>query len=100
LEWKPAYPPVVGIGDDFGEDLLEEGECYGIIPGMNISVPDLGAVGDLVGWDGAEISWDAFGYCVTWVNLPAISILGLAISVDWFLLPAVAWLLNKLVEMS
>jgi hypothetical protein len=37
---------------------------------------------------------------VTWVNIPDISILGLSISADWFLLPAVAWLLNKLVEMS
>jgi hypothetical protein len=34
--------------------------------------------GDLVGWDGAEISWDAFGYCVTWPT--CLAILGLAIT--------------------
>lgn len=99
-DWKPSYPPAVDIGDVGGDDFLEPGECYEVIPGMNIQIPDLGAVGDLVGWEGAEVSWDAFGYCVTWVNLPALSIVGLSISMDWFLLPVVAWLLAKILEIG
>jgi hypothetical protein len=97
-DWKPDYGGAVEIGEGW-DGLIEPGDCYAVIPGMTITTPDLGAVGDLVGLDSYTLEWETFEYCVVWVHIPQVSILGLSLSLEWFLLPAIAWLLNKLAEM-
>lgn len=97
-EWKAEYDPAVEVAGDW-EHLLEPGDCYDVIPGLSITTPDLGAIGDLLGLDTYSLSWEGFRYCIMWVNFPSVSILGLSLSLEWFLLPAAAWLLNKLAEM-
>lgn len=97
-DWKDAYEPAVDVAGDW-EGLIEPGDCYEVIPGLSITTPDLGAIGDLLGLDSYTLTWEGFRYCIMWVNFPSVSILGLSLSLEWFLLPAAAWLLNKLAEM-
>ena len=91
-DWAGDTPPIADVG--FDDDLVEEGDCYTLIPGLHIELPGI----DILGFDGAEIEWDQYTACVNWVRFPNVSLFGLTISLDWFLVPAVAWLLKRVIH--
>jgi hypothetical protein len=103
IDWK-ADAPVVDFPLD-PADLIVEQDCgadglgYALLPEESFSTPDLGWLGDALGIPRYDIGWDGVAVCVTWVRFPQFAVLGLGVALDWFLLPFVAWLLKRMLNL-
>jgi hypothetical protein len=93
FDWRDDVP--AGDVDIDWDDLVVEGACYTVLPQAEIDVPGL----PLGIGGGAHIEWDGFAVCVNWVRFPTVQVLGIGVALDWFLLPALAWLVNRMLTL-
>lgn len=104
----PEYteePIVGGIGDEI---VIIDEICYVIVPQIDfraldftLDLPDLIFLPDTIGLEDVYL-FDAVieevHLCVTWIQFPALEIVGVPIPLDWVLLVAVGWFVLMLLR--
>ena len=76
---------------------MSEPVCYTVVPAIDESIP-LDAI-PFVGLPEVKLEFPGFELCVRWVEFPSFSLLGLTISLDWFLLPIVGYVIGMIIRM-
>lgn len=94
FEWRNDEPVV---DFDTGEDWIIPGSCYTVVPDEDFSIPSV----DLLVWDFPGVDFELIGFelCIDWVRWPTARLLDINISLDWFLLPAVAFIVRRLLQL-
>lgn len=76
------FEPVADFDPEFG---IVAYNCYTIVPEIDIDIPNN---------DGLHV--DGVQWCITWFEFPVITLLGIAVSLDWLLVVVVAFLVRLL----
>lgn len=94
----PAFrsqTPIIGgdLSPESWDNLiqLEDPVCFTLIPGFSAHLPS--AAG------GGEVHFDEFDLCFQYVRFPTVSMFGIPIALDWFLVPVFAFVLRQLMAL-